>query len=455
MQRDYYKFKKTIMILISSVIFLLVVGSFTYVWYIEYNYDVETGLPFFERRGNWLLVVLYGLMFLIFNKIYGGYKVGYYKMSNIIYSQMLSTIFVNLLVYLEISLIGRAIVSILPMIKLTIIQAILITVWTFVSCRIYERRFPPRNLIIIYSNHNATNLVKKMCSRSDKYRICESINIEEGLELIKKRIDKYDGAIICDLPSKMRNNILKYCFETSTRTYITPKISDVIIRGADELDLFDTPMIVCKNRGLSIEQRFFKRIFDLILSLIGLIIMSPILLLVVLAIKLYDRGSVFYTQERVTLDGKKFKIYKFRSMVENADEQENATLVATENDSRITPIGKLIRKVRLDEFPQLINIIKGDMSIVGPRPERTENVEQYTNDMPEFAYRTKVKAGLTGYAQIFGKYNTTAYDKLKLDLMYIEKYSFLLDFQLIIMTIKILFMKESTEGFDEETGNQQ
>jgi len=436
------------MILMSFAIVVLMILAFAYIWYTDYNYNIMTGSPFFNRKGNWLIIALYGFMQLFLTNIYGGYKVGYYKMSNIIYSQILSTILVNFLIYFVISLIGRVLVSPLPMIKLTAIDAVIIIVWTYVVSKIYEQLFPPRRLLIIYSNHNATNLIRKMSQRSDKYQICEAINIEEGMESIKIRIDNYDGAIICDAPSQIRNDILKYCFDTSKRTYITPKISDVIIRGADELNLFDTPILLCRNRGLSIEQRFLKRLFDILLSLIALIILSPFLLLIAIAIKLYDRGPVFFTQERVTIDGKSFKIYKFRSMIVDA-EKDGHSIPATDNDPRITPIGKLIRKIRFDEFPQLINIIKGDMSIVGPRPERTEHVEQYIKDMPEFKYRTKVKAGLTGYAQIYGKYNTTAYDKLKLDMMYIENYSLRLDFQLIIMTVKVLFMRESTEGFEQ------
>lgn len=448
MQKNYYKFKKSIIALMSSAIFLLLIFAFAYVWYTDYNYNISTGLPFFNRRGNWLIIALYGLMQLFFAKIYGGFKVGYYKMSNIIYSQILANILVNALVYVEICLIGKALVNIAPILKLTAIDVALIIMWTYVVTKIYEHLFPPRKLLIIYSNHNATNLIRKMCQRSDKYQICEAINIEEGFEQIKSRIDKYDGAIICDAPSKVRNDILKYCFETSKRTYITPKISDIIIRGADELSLFDTPILLCRNRGLSIEQRFLKRFMDLLLSFIALVVLSPFLIIIAIVIKLYDRGPVFFTQERITLDGKKFNIYKFRSMIVNA-EADGHSIPATENDPRITPIGKVIRKTRFDEFPQLINIIKGEMSIVGPRPERTEHVEEYIKQMPEFKYRTKVKAGLTGYAQVYGKYNTTAYDKLKLDMMYIENYSLRLDIQLIIMTVKVLFMKDSTEGFEQ------
>ncbi len=453
MQKNYDQFKKIIIMAMSIAIFGLVILAFAYVWYTDYNYNLMTGDKFFNRKGNWLIIALYGLMQLFFTKIYGGYKVGYYKISNIIYSQMLSITLVNALIYFVISLVGRELVDLTPIFKLTFIDAFIIVAWTYVVSKIYEQLFPPRKLLVIYSSHNATTLIKKMCQRSDKYQICEAISIDEGLEQIKSRIDEYDGAIICDAPGKIRNDILKYCFETSKRTYITPKISDVIIRGADELNLFDTPILLCRNRGLSMEQRFVKRFFDITLSLIALVVLSPILLVIAIAIKLYDHGPVFFTQERVTIDGKKFKIYKFRSMIVDA-EKDGHSIPATDNDPRITPVGKIIRKTRFDEFPQLINIIKGDMSIVGPRPERVEHVEEYAKEMPEFRYRTKVKAGLTGYAQIYGKYNTTAYDKLKLDMMYIENYSLRLDFQLIIMTVKVLFMKESTEGFDDDEQNK-
>ena len=187
---------------------------------------------------------------------------------------------------------------------------------------------------------------------------------------------------------------------------------------------------------------------DIIISVVALIVTSPIMLITAAAIKLYDGGPVFFRQERCTIHGKVFRIHKFRSMIVDA-EKEGEVIPATEDDDRITPIGKIIRKIRLDELPQFIDILKGDMSVVGPRPERVEHVKQYTEELPEFSYRLKVKGGLTGYAQIYGKYNTTAYDKLKLDLMYIQNYSILLDLKLIIMTVKIMFVKESTEGFEE------
>ena len=178
-----------------------------------------------------------------------------------------------------------------------------------------------------------------------------------------------------------------------------------------------------------------------------LLVASPIMLLIALAVKIHDGGTVIYKQTRLTMGGRQFYVYKFRSMRMDA-EKDGVARLASEEDDRITPVGKVIRMTRMDELPQLINVLKGDMSLVGPRPERPEIAEEYETWLPQFKSRLKVKAGLTGYAQIYGKYNTTPYDKLKLDLTYIQNYSFLLDLKLLLLTAKILFMKESTEGIE-------
>ena len=204
---------------------------------------------------------------------------------------------------------------------------------------------------------------------------------------------------------------------------------------------------------MTIEQRIVKRAMDIVVSLLLLIITSPLLLISALAIKLYDGGPVFFRQERATINGRLFQIHKFRSMIVDA-EKDGAPIPTTEGDPRITPIGKILRATRLDELPQLIDILVGDMSLVGPRPERIEHVKQYTEEIPEFQYRLKVRGGLTGYAQLYGKYNTTPYDKLQLDLMYIQNYSLLLDIRMLLMTVKIMFMKESTDGFTEENSKK-
>ena len=261
----------------------------------------------------------------------------------------------------------------------------------------------------------------------------------------------YEAVVLADLPAEARNQIMKYCFEKGVRTYVTPKISDILFRGADDIHLFDTPLLLSRNQGLTLGQRFIKRIFDIVVSLAGIVLASPFMLIIAIAIKLYDRGPVLYKQERLTIDNKPFWIYKFRSM-KIESEQQGARLAAKDDD-RITPVGRIIRNIHFDELPQLFNILKGDMSMVGPRPERREIADKYTEIVPEFPFRLKVKAGLTGYAQVYGKYNTTPYDKLKLDITYIENYSFLLDLKIMFLTFKILFQKENTEGVDSEQTN--
>ena len=285
----------------------------------------------------------------------------------------------------------------------------------------------------------------KMNSREDKYEICKTISYKEGMSRICGQMEDYDAVLIGDMPSHERNLILKYCFAAGIRTYSVPKISDVLLRSSDELNLFDTPLLLSRNIGLTIEQQWVKRCEDVLFSVFMLCLFSPVFLIAAVSIKLTDGGPVFYKQERLTKDGKRFMIYKFRTMVVDAEKMSGPVL-ASEKDPRILPIGRILRATRMDELPQILNILKGDMSLVGPRPERPQLAAEIEKKIPEFSYRLKVKAGLTGYAQVYGKYNTTAYDKLKLDLMYIRKYSIMLDLKLILMTPKIMFLKESTEG---------
>ena len=196
------------------------------------------------------------------------------------------------------------------------------------------------------------------------------------------------------------------------------------------------------------EYIFIKRLFDIVSSSLVLLVASPFMLITALAIKLTDGGPVFYKQCRLTVDGKKFNILKFRSMRVDAEKDGVARLSTGDKDDRITPVGRIIRKFRIDELPQLFNIIGGSMSVVGPRPERPEIAAQYEENLPEFRLRLQVKAGLTGYAQVYGKYNTTPYDKLQMDLMYIAKANLVEDLRIIFATIKILFSSESTDGVE-------
>ncbi len=403
----------------------------------------------FDVRGNYLIIALYFVLQYLLSRVYGAFKVGFYKVWDIVYSQALTTLMVDIIMYIVTSLVARFLIPFHPYGILLLVQLAIIVVWAMVCTFLNNKLFPPRDMVLIYSNHSVTNLVQKMAYRDDQFRVCEAVKAEEGLEYIYDRILNYDGVIICEIQGPDRNDILKFCYDNDKRVYVIPKISDIMIRGGENVHMFDTPLLLCRNSGLTFEERFFKRIMDIVLSLLGLIVMAIPMAITALAIKLDDGGPVFFRQDRVTKDGKIFKIIKFRSMKVDADADTGAHS-ATKDDDRITRVGKIIRAIRMDEWPQLFNILKGDMSVVGPRCEMVENVEKYTKEIPEFNYRHKVKAGLTGYAQVYGKYNTTAYDKLKLDLYYIENYSQRTDLRIILMTIKILFMRESTEEFTEE-----
>ena len=435
------------------------VGILTAIYYFLwlFAYDVPT-MHSFSGNGKWLLMGIYAFLTFILFLYCDGFKFGHLKLTDIVISQWISIFIVNFVTYFQLCLIANTMLKILPILILTGIDIVISFALTYIFTMIYHQFSVPKRMVMIYGSQNAVSLELKMNTRDDKYKIVKKISCDEfSYKQIIREIGKYDAVVINDVDAKIRNDLLKYCYKNSIRTYLVPKLSDIIYSGSDDITLFDTPLKLVKGRGLSPAERFVKRAFDLILCIIALIPTLPITLIVVIAIKLDDGGSVFYRQKRVTKDGRIFEILKFRSMIENA-ESDGKPHPATDNDNRITKVGKVIRAMRIDELPQIFNILKGDMSIVGPRPERVEHCEKYGAEIPEFEFRNKVKGGLTGFAQIYGKYNTSALDKLRLDLMYIENYSLLLDIKLILMTIRIMFKKESTEGFVEvpvEVNNEQ
>ena len=440
------QFKRIINLLASAVIVTMFTLAFSEVWNNSYNEFMED--PFW-KKGNILLVLIYAVLYVFVSSFFGAFHLGYYTELSLIGSQVIGTLSANTVTFVMISLIGRGRLSVRPMLALTAFEFCLLVLWVYVFSALFARLYPPRRMVVVYGNKNAVELIKKMGRRGDKYVICEAVSCEESYDEIIDRINEYDAVIINDIPHELRSELLKYCLDKSIRVYINPKISDIIIRGADDFNMFDTPLLLNRNSGLKFEQKLMKRILDLVLSVIGLVIALPFMLITAIAIKAYDGGPVLYRQRRLTIDGRKFDVYKFRSMIVGAEKKSGAVL-AKQNDSRITPVGKLIRKIRFDELPQLFNILMGDMSFVGPRPERPEIAEKYMQTMPEFKYRLKTKAGLTGYAQVMGKYNTTPYDKLKMDLMYIERQSLLLDMRIILMTIKTVFTPSATEGVKED-----
>jgi len=427
------------------------------IYYLIWRYFYrKTYMPSYNGRGKWVLIGVYTVILSAVFRLGECFKFGYLTLSELFISQVIAAFIANFLTYFQLCLIANKMITPMPMLCVYVCDIVMCTICSYSYTRIYHKIYVPHDMLLIYGSECALDLKFKMDVRHDRYTITEIISADAGQEQIQNAINRHDAVIINDINGYFRNDILKYCYEHGVRTYLVPKISDIILEGSKDITLFDTPLKLIKGRGLTLPQRFFKRMTDIVLCLIALIISGPIMLIVALAIKAEDQGPVFYKQSRVTRDGKTFEILKFRSMVVDAERGGyDLSMRANGNDPRITKTGTFIRATRIDELPQIFNILKGDMSIVGPRPERVENVEEYSKQMPEWHMREKVKGGLTGYAQIYGKYNTSPMDKTKMDIMYIENYSLFLDFKLILLTVRVLFSKESTEGFDAVNERKQ
>ncbi len=437
--------KRIYNLIMAFVIVCLETIVVSYVWVVYYNTELPKAYYFW---GHVFISVVYLCILLFASIMYGGLKVGSYRMLELLVSQIIATFLTNVLFYAMVCMLAYHFPTPLPLLIAMFVQCFMIAGWIFLATTVYRTLFPPLDVLLIYDGNHKDMFVEKVKTRRHQFEIKEMIHLSDDFDAMYAEIDKHEAVMLWDIETSARNRLHKYCYEKSKETYVMPKIMDIVQRGAVTLHFFDSPLMLTKSFPLEFEQMFVKRIFDIVFSLFLIMILSPVMLVTALVIKLYDRGPVLYKQIRCTIDNREFYIYKFRSMIVEA-EKDGVARLASKNDDRITPVGRIIRKIRVDELPQLFNVLKGDMSFVGPRPERPQIIDKYKKVMPEFAYRTKVKAGITGYAQVYGKYNTLPYDKLKLDLFYIENFSVWLDLRLVILTIKTIFTLESTEGVSD------
>lgn len=422
--------------------FIITIAIFVIFWNLHLKYvgvQVDTRYSFF-------VCAIYTIFFYFFTRTYNCYQLGYDTPGELIYSQFITSLICIFGSYLGISLIWNKFYPITVFIFLFVVQILWTIIWSIIATKAYFRKNPPRAAAIIYQDEEDLKRIKEIYD-SRLFRIDREIKVEEdgtGEEQLNDIIN-YSVLFVTGISATLRNGLAKYCTESGVDGYFIPHVGDVIMAGAPHVQSFSVPLELVQKANPDIAFLYIKRVFDIVISLLGIVVLSPIMLVVAIAIKINDGGSIIYKQERLTKDGKKFKILKFRSMKEDA-EADGVARLASEDDDRITKVGKVLRMVRLDELPQLFNILVGDMSFVGPRPERPELAEELEEEIPAFNLRLQVKAGLTGYAQVYGKYNTDPLDKLKLDLMYINKMNVFMDLQLIFGTVKILFIKDSTEG---------
>ena len=429
---------KMIHLLLTIVVF--------FIFFLIFRYGSLTGENRYGFRYNYLVAILYGAMVIFFNRTYNAYLLGYMKVRLLISGQFLSQFISLVLLYFMVSIAWNQFLNPLVFIPMLIIQLIINIGWSIYGNHVFYKLNGKHKTLLIYRNKidrsRLGNIQGKPIERI--YKITDEL---------QGKLEGYDTIFVAGINSRCRNGLLKYCKENSIQGYFLPHIGDTIMQDAKHVQAFDTPVLYVGRKELSPEFAFAKRVFDIISSGIAIILFSPLMLITSIAIKLSDGGPVFYRQTRLTRDGKEFQILKFRSMRVDAEKDGVARLSQGDKDDRVTPIGKIVRRYRLDEIPQLINIFRGDMSVVGPRPERPEIAEQYYKKMPEFKLRLQVKAGLTGYAQVYGKYNTSPYEKLEFDLLYINNMNVLIDIQLCFATLMTLFKKESTEGVEGITAD--
>lgn len=425
---------------------IMMAMPFAIVWMGFYLNEMKE--PYF-RVGNIVVVLLMAVLYIIIAHIYDAFYVSLQQVAEMIYSQALSVFIVDAMMYVVVCLLLRKLPAVWPMFLVLVVQVLFSAVWCYMSHTWYFKVYPPKKTLVVYDQREGIGSLLGEYGLNKKFDVKNTIDVNQCIDSGLVDLKGMEAVFLCGIHSHERNIILKYCVRNSIMVYVIPRVGDVIMSSAKKMHMLHLPMLKVGRYAPSAEYRFAKRTFDIIVCGLALIILSPVFIITAIAIKMTDGGPVFYKQCRLTQNGKTFDVLKFRSMRVDAEKDGVARLSTGDKDDRVTAVGKIIRKVRIDELPQLLNIIKGDMSIVGPRPERPEIAKQYEEELPEFALRLQAKAGLTGYAQVYGKYNTTPYDKLQMDLMYIAKPSFIEDLRIIMATIKIILIPESTEGVAE------
>jgi len=325
-----------------------------------------------------------------------------------------------------------------------VFQFILLLVWKGIVLSVRRKFSPDLKLMVIGERNELKTIIEKVehtLNSANLHIHCVIPSDEIGKAF--KRLKDVDEVFISDnVSDEDKMKVITECLAQKKVVYIVPRLFEISLSHARMVQFEDMPAFMVDRLGLTVEQRFFKRLFDVVLSFLGIIVTSPLMIIIAILIRSTSKGPAIYKQTRITVGNREFKMLKFRTMYDNAEEKTGPVL-SSDNDPRVTKVGRVLRNLRLDELPQLFNVLKGDMSFVGPRPERPFFVEQYSRDIPEYTHRYLVKAGMTGYAQIYGKYDTSAVDKLKYDLLYIRDYSLMLDIKLILQTLKVLLGKKA------------
>lgn len=400
-----------------------------------------------SKQVSVLVMIIFFFICYYFGQRLDCFRVSILEIRDVIFDEVLATMITDIIMYILIWMLSIHLPNLIPGLITWGGQCVIGVIWAYVMHQSYFSTHPPLRTIVIYDERMGMENLIHTYGLEKRFNIKTVYPVESIMDKLEV-MEEFDAAFLCGIHSRERNIILKHCISHKIKLFMIPRIADVMMRGSEQIHMLYLPILKTQRYKPSIEYQNIKRTMDIVVSGIATIVLSPLFLITAIAVK-SDGGPAFYKQKRLTKDGKVFEILKFRSMRVDAEKYSGAVLSAGENDPRITKVGRIIRACRLDELPQLLNILKGDMSLVGPRPERPELQKEIEKEVPEFGLRLQAKAGLTGYAQVYGKYNTTFYDKLLMDLMYISKPSILEDLTIMLATVKILTSKESTEGVGE------
>lgn len=434
---------------IAKVAHLAISVIIFYLCWLMFRYGTINPYHGVDFRYNYLVTAGYAIILYLFMRTYNAYLLGFSRIRGLAFAQFISQFFTIVITYIVTAAGWWQINNPIWFIPMLIIQGVLDCVWSFVMSIYYFKVNPPKRALLIYRNETDKRRFGTVAGKpvGRIYEVVDELQYDGyRFKEIKDKLEGFEAIFVAGINSRCRNGISKYCVEHDIPGFFLPHVGDVLMRGATHIQTFTSPVLYFSKKIAKPEYLILKRAFDVAASGLAVVLFSPLMAITALVIKLYDHGPALYKQVRLTKDGQEFKILKFRSMRVDAEKDGVARLSTGDKDDRITPIGKIVRKCRLDELPQLFNILKGDMSIVGPRPERPEIAEQYYKTLPDFKLRLQVKAGLTGYAQVYGKYNTEPYEKLEFDLMYINDMSMATDLRLIFATFSILGKSDSTEG---------
>ena len=434
------------LLLAKALLVAVDTAFFAAAWYLFYSEQlfVET----FYGKGHLFVIALFVVLYVSLAKLYGGFDLTTSSASELSYGHAVAAVITAFFTYIVLWLLQRTLPNVLPLLAVMAGMILASALWSGPAVRLTNRLLPPKRTVLIYAYSEAMENGQMIINNMPwRFALVGQLAVDgdPARTLAELKAMNAEAVMICGVSSSVRNDIVKFCIAEKMEAYVRPNIGDYLINGAKTMQMCSLPVMLCQRCNPSVWYLVVKRGMDIVLSLAALVILSPLMLVTAAAIKLYDGGPVFYKQIRLTKDRKEFYVYKFRSMRVDA-EKDGVARLASQGDDRITPVGKVIRSLRIDELPQLLCILLGTMTIVGPRPERPEIAEQYEKEMPEFALRLQAKAGLTGYAQVYGKYNTSPYNKLQMDLQYIGSMGLVTDLKIIFATIKVLFVPESTEG---------